>query len=347
MNYSNLLGSANTPRQIEVIEACIDAGTQKEAAALLGVNVRTLERCLQRINDCRKSMELESPTSHSGRTHCMIPDCQVTPDTPTDHMGWIGQYLADIQPDVIVNIGDFADMESLSSYDFGKKAAEGRRVIQDFDCANKAMIDMMKPINSDKSYNPELHMTLGNHEHRINRVVDSDAKLDGFLSIDSLNYKDMGYEVHDFLTPVEIDGVTYIHFVPNMGNGKPMGGASMDTRLKNIGYSFSQGHQQVHMTGLRALTNGTIHRGLVSGTCYLHDEDYRGKTGNTSWRGIIVKHEVFDGNYDIMEVSLDYLCRKYERMPLSRFMSVKYPDIFHESIWLQRLAYRDQLMRAA
>lgn len=339
-DYSKYKFCAND-KQLELIAALESSGSFSGAARLLGISQSNVTRRLQ-VLERKAEKEQKTKSMLSGRVHCMIPDAQVTPDTPTDHLLWIGEYLSETQPDVIVNIGDFADMESLSSYDFGKKSAEGRRVIQDFDSANKAMIKLMKPIQSAKGYKPELHLTKGNHEHRIDRVIESDAKLDGFLSADSLNYKDMGYEVHDFLTPVEIDGVTYIHFVPNPMSGRPIGGASMDTRLKNIGYSFSMGHQQIHMTGVRALTNGKIHRGLVSGTCYLHDEDYKGKTGNTSWRGIIMKHEVFDGNYDIMEVSLDYLCRKYEGIPVSLFMQKKYPDIFDNSIWLQRLAKRHE-----
>jgi hypothetical protein len=50
---------------------------------------------------------------------------------------------------------------------------------------------------------------------------------------------------------------------------------------------------------------------VMAGACYLHDEDYKGPYGNHHWRGIIVKHEVCDGEYDIMKVSLDYLLRRY------------------------------------
>jgi len=55
------------------------------------------------------------------RKHIMIPDCQVTPDTPTDHLRWIGEYIVEQKPDAIINIGDFADMESLSFFDKGKR----------------------------------------------------------------------------------------------------------------------------------------------------------------------------------------------------------------------------------
>jgi hypothetical protein len=47
----------------------------------------------------------------------VIPDCQVRPDVDYSHLSWVGNYLAEKRPDVIVQIGDFADMPSLSSYE--------------------------------------------------------------------------------------------------------------------------------------------------------------------------------------------------------------------------------------
>ena len=43
----------------------------------------------------------------------------------------------------------------------------------------------------------------------------------------------------------------------------------------------------------------------------MHDESYKGPQGNDHWRGVVVKNEVVDGEYDIMKISLDYLLRKY------------------------------------
>ena len=199
---------------------------------------------------------------------------------------------------------------------------------------------LMKPIKEATNYNPELHLTLGNHEYRIQRAVESDAKLDGFLSMESLNYKDHGWIVHDFLKPVEVDGVWYAHYFANPMSGRPFGGSNINTRLNTIGFSFSMGHQQCHMAGSKNLNNGKVIRGLVSGAFYLHDEDYKGVQGNTHFRGLTIKHEVKDGNYDIMEVSMDYLCRRYEGMPLHKFVEKKYPDIFARSLFLQRQAQK-------
>ena len=58
--------------------------------------------------------------------HLIIPDCQVKDGVPLEYLEWIGHYIVEKKPDVIINIGDFADMPSLSSYDVGKKSFEGR-----------------------------------------------------------------------------------------------------------------------------------------------------------------------------------------------------------------------------
>lgn len=44
---------------------------------------------------------------------------------------------------------------------------------------------------------------------------------------------------------------------------------------------------------------------------YQKDEEYKGPQANCHWRGILVKNEVNDGDYDLLEVSLDYLLRKW------------------------------------
>ena len=37
-----------------------------------------------------------------------------------------------------------------------------------------------------------------------------------------------------------------------------------------------------------------------------------GNQGNNHWRGLVVLHEVKDGQFDEMFVSLDYLRKKYD-----------------------------------
>jgi hypothetical protein len=44
---------------------------------------------------------------------------------------WAGEYCAEKKPDRIIHIGDHWDMPSLSSFDVGKKAFEGRTYASD------------------------------------------------------------------------------------------------------------------------------------------------------------------------------------------------------------------------
>lgn len=268
-------------------------------------------------------------------THVVIPDTQAKPGVPTDHLRWIGQYIVDEfhdEPIKIIHLGDHADMPSLSSYDRGKKAMEGRRYVEDIKAANEAWAELNRPLaefNRNRKrtkhgpWNPDRYVLLGNHEDRIDRAVEADAQLEDILSTDQLDYARTGWSVEPFLRILWLDGVAYSHYFYTPMTGKPMGGASIDLRLKNVGHTFTMGHQQTLMYGLR-FVGGKSQHGLVAGACYLHNEDYKGPQGNAHWRGIIVKHQVSEGSYDPMFVSLDYLCRRYERMNVDVFVKRKY-----------------------
>ena len=272
--------------------------------------------------------------SNKPRRHLVIPDCQVTPSSPTDHLEWINLYIHEKHPDVIVNLGDFNDMESLSYYDKGTIYFEGRRYNEDIKSGKKAMGKLTKGVNT-KEYSPEMYLTEGNHEFRIQRCIEEDPKLEGFMNREDLGYEEFGWNVYPFLEIVEVDGVNYSHYFCNQLSGKPIGGESILLRLKNIGFSFVMGHQQIYLVGVRSLNNGRRIRGIVLGSCYLHDERYRGPQSNNEWRGVLVLNEVKNGDYSLMEISLDYLCRRYEGVPLWVFMQKKYPEIFNKSTWLK------------
>jgi hypothetical protein len=244
------------------------------------------------------------------RKHFVIPDVQAKPGVPLDHLTWAGKYIAEKQPDVIVQIGDFADMESLSTYDKGKKCFEGRRYKKDVEASRQAMRLLMEPIRAVKGYNPRLVLTLGNHENRINRAVEGDSMLDGTIGLEDLGYEEWGWEVYPFLKPVEVDGVTYAHYYHPEHSSQAYGGTA-HTKLKNIGFTFVMGHQQGFDMATRALPNGTTQYGVVAGSFYQHDEVYKGHQRNAHWRGCLMLHEVQGGAFDLMQLSLDYLKRRY------------------------------------
>ena len=247
-----------------------------------------------------------------GTVHMVIPDLQVKPHVPIDHLHWIANYAIDKRPDVIVQIGDWADMPSLSLYDKGKRCYEGRRYVKDIDAANDSLDLFEKTIEDynrthpEDPYNPRKVITLGNHEHRISRATDMDAALDGKLTLRDLQFVDRGWETHDFLEVVEIDGIQYSHYFISGAMGRPVSSAA--ALVKARGGSATMGHVQRMDVSYHPQTQQI---GLMCGTCYLHDEDYLGPQGNSAPRQIILKHEVEDGRYDLMAVSLNFLRKRY------------------------------------
>jgi hypothetical protein len=250
--------------------------------------------------------------------HVVIPDVQLRQGDDLKFLTAIGNYIADKKPDVVVNIGDFADMPSLSSYDVGKKAFEGRRYKSDIEATHQGMEVLMAPITSynrkakaghRERYNPRLILTLGNHEDRISRAVNGDAKLDGTIGLDDLKYREFGWEVYPFLQPVVVHGVAYCHYFVTGVAGRAATSAQLQLNKKHM--SCIAGHQQGLQIATAHRADGKRLTSVIAGSCYEHDEDYLGPQGNRHWRGILVLHEVDDGEFDLMPVSLNYLKKKY------------------------------------
>lgn len=250
--------------------------------------------------------------------HAVIPDVQVKPGHSTDFLTHIGQYLVEKKPDTIVCIGDWADMPSLSSYDIGKKSFEGRRYRDDVAASHEAMEALLQPIkdfnnraskNHDKRYNPRMVLTLGNHEDRITRATNNDPKLDGTIGLTDLKYEDFGWDVVPYLEPIIIDGVAYCHYFVTGIAGRPCSTAQVQLTKKHM--SCVAGHQQGMQIAMSHRADGVRLTSIIAGSCYEHNEDYLGYQGNKHWRGIIMLHDVNEGEFDVMPVSLKYLRGKY------------------------------------
>ncbi len=246
-----------------------------------------------------------------GKMHMVIPDVQSKPGVRNDHLTWAGNYAVDKKPDVIVVIGDWWDMPSLSSYDKGKIDAEGRRYPHDIRAGRAAMENFLRPIDdynrTEKvKYKPRKVFCLGNHEIRISRIVDENPAYQGKFDIDDLGIKDYGFEIYDFLKVVKIDGVEYSHYFTSGVRGNPVSSAAALLRERQC--SATMGHVQY---ADMAMHKKTQQRALFCATFYQHDEKYLGQQDNCQRRQIIIKHEVADGRYDLMEVSLGFLEKAY------------------------------------
>lgn len=212
-------------------------------------------------------------------THMVIGDTQAKSGVSLDYMRSIGELAAERQPDVIVMIGDHWDFPSLSSYDKGKLAAEGRRLVDDLEAGHEGMRLMMAPIESRQAYlkktkskqwKPRLVFTAGNHEDRFDRMARDQPEFAGMFGLQALGIDQYGFEVNPFLKPVNIDEVFYAHFMANPMSGKPYGGSALNI-LKNVGRSFVVGHKQTLDVAIRPTIDGKMQLGIVNGACLTPD----------------------------------------------------------------------------
>ena len=252
----------------------------------------------------------------------VIPDTQISPGVLTTHLKWAARAIKDYKPTHVCHMGDHWDFPSLSSYS-PRKEIEGKRVIKDIEAGNKAMDLFWKTIKGMKQL-PEFHLFFGNHEQRLVRYVADNPILDGVLSLESLKTK--GWNVHPFKEVYEIGNVWFSHYFYQPYTGRAYGGTAHNI-LKNVGLSFVQGHRQGKDVAARSLPNGCVQRALIAGSCYLHREDYLGPQAKESWQGIVILQDVVDGDYDLMELSLKYLCRRYEKLELPEFLAKEYSHV--------------------
>lgn len=245
-----------------------------------------------------------------GKRHIVIPDTQVKRGVKTDHLEACGNYIVEKKPDVVVCLGDFADMPSLSMHqEKGHIEYEGARYLADIEAAKDGMARLMKPIKSARGYNPKLILTLGNHEDRITRAAAADPKLAGTLSLKDLNYEAYGWRVVPFLQPIKVNGVLYSHYFVTGVYDRAIARASQ--LITKYHQSCIAGHQQGRDIAYSKHADGRPITSIIAGSFYDHNETYLSPQSNNHWRGIFVLNEVRGGSYDEMAVSLDYLKRKW------------------------------------
>ena len=247
--------------------------------------------------------------------HMVIPDCQVKGGVPLDHLKWAGMYAAEKKPDVIICIGDFADMPSLSSYDVGKKCFEGRTYLNDIEVTKDAMSMLLLPIKqvcrTDTKYQPRFIFTMGNHEEgRITRAIESDRKLERLISVNDLGYTEAGWTVIPYLQVKTIHGISYSHYFTSGVLDRPV--TSARALLTKRHCSAVMGHVQRRDIAYDYTAQGKQITGLFAGCFYQHDELYMSKQANKHWRGIWMLHNVCEGEFDECPIPLEYLKQKYK-----------------------------------
>lgn len=249
------------------------------------------------------------------KTHLVISDAHAHPDQPNHRADYLGRLILDLRPDVVVNLGDLADMPSLSSYDKGTKGFQGRTYKRDVDSALDFQDRLWHPIRQAKRKRPTTYWFDGNHEQRIDRALNVSHELEGTISTQDVRLR--GWDIiipYDGLYPgvCEIDGVSYGHYMVSGVMGRPIGGERHASTL--IGKKLSSctvGHTHVFDFHLRPKVDGTKAQALVMPCAMDYDADWAGQSGKMWSKGVVIKRNVKDGMYDMEYVSMERLKQVY------------------------------------
>lgn len=238
----------------------------------------------------------------------VIADTQVDNSSPTQHLEALSKYIWKHKPETIIHIGDHWDFPSLSSYSSGLEK-ENQRLHDDLEGGFNAFKLIMAETNKKNAsgkrtlYSPNKHFVMGNHENRLHRFIENQPVLKGCFDLDSF-IKKQGWSVNQFLDPLWVQNICFMHYMPNAMSGRAVGG-SIENKLNKFPHSFVHGHQQQYQYGRRQNLQGEAHFGVCAGSFYMHDEAYRGAC-NTEIRGF-VHLKSFVNRYDKPDHDVEFV----------------------------------------
>lgn len=249
----------------------------------------------------------------------VVPDPHAKPGVSNRRFDWLGKLIYDLRVKTVVCMGDFADMESLCTYDRGKKGFEGRRYKADIEAAIDAQGRLLRPFTRHKKKRPHFVMLEGNHEHRIHRAVEAEAILDGTIGIEDLGYEDMWELVrYRGSTPgiLDIDGISFAHFFTSGIMGRVISGEHPAYQIICKKHQSCVGaHSHVRDYCERNSANRRRIQAWVAG-CYLdptQEEGYAGEANSMWWRGVLHLKPDGNGSWDYETISIERIRKAYAK----------------------------------
>ena len=253
------------------------------------------------------------------KDYLIIPDSHSHPDHNNNRADWLGQFIKERKPDVVVNIGDQWDLASLSSFDKGKASFNGANYERDIDAGLDFQDRMWHPMKQSKKKQPRRVFLIGNHENRLKKVLEYKPHLAGDrygISQKNFQLEHYYHNVVDYEggTPgiINLDGISFAHFMVSGLMGRPIGGEHHAASLLSKNYSSCiVGHSHTADFSVRSGSNGKTIMGLVSGCYQDYMSGWAGNVGHMWWRGLVYLRNVEDGVFDPEFISIEALRKEY------------------------------------
>ena len=250
------------------------------------------------------------------KTAVVLTCAHSDPSIPNERFDWLGEFLYDIRPDYVIDLGDGADLKSLNSFDTRyPQAIVAQNYESDINHYNDAMDRMRRKFRTMKKRRPAFFGFEGNHENRIKKAIANDPRLEGAtygISFSHLQTDVWFDEYHQYNNSApaifDYDGVSYAHYIASGNYGTAMSGLHHAYGLvqkRHCSTTVGHSHKRSLFFKDDAHPNPTI--GLVAGCFKGGEEGWAGQSNMEWWKGVIVKRNVQDGYYEPEFVSLGRL----------------------------------------
>ena len=243
----------------------------------------------------------------------VIGDAHDSPHIPDkSRFTWIGKYINETRPDVVIQIGDFMTADSVSAHTGNHTLAGKTKPIFEDDIRSFRLA--LDALDSEIKYNPQKHCTLGNHERRIYLYEDEHPEVAGKLSCDlDLAFRSKHWEYSPYGQPTFYGGVAFLHAAINR-LGKTFGGKTAENQIANesltdvvIGHSHIKRVVKYPKLHHRHITVANAGCALPEG--YIEDYAQHAQTG---WSYGLMTLTIKDGHIrDDEWVSMGALQEKY------------------------------------
>lgn len=182
----------------------------------------------------------------------VVPDAHVDLKQNLIRFKALGNYIVEKKPEAVVILGDFGTFDSVNSHENRDtiKGAKLPTIAEDFEACKKAISLLIEPLlklqakqkrNKEKIYKPNLIMTFGNHEFRVDRFINKNPAFEHLIDISkSMGLTDPNivginiFEICEYKKYYKYGDFVFTH-VPIDGAGKPI--ASMMAASRILGRS--------------------------------------------------------------------------------------------------------------
>ena len=256
----------------------------------------------------------------SGKTAIVWSCAHSDPKTKNERFTWLGNLIYDIRPDYVIDLGDFYDMRSLNSYDTSNpKGVVSQNYEKDIEQGLDAQERIRHLFVKNKKKRPTFYGFEGNHEYRIKKAIDRDPRLQGskygisFKHLETDRFYDEYTEYKHSAPDIrEIDGVLYAHYFSSGGYGRAISGVHHAyTLTQNLNHSATCGHSHKKDIYFKDGSYPIPIIGNVVGCFKGDDEPWAGQSNREWAKGVVIKRNIDQGNYDYQWVSMDSIKAEY------------------------------------